>query len=242
MGEIDVSGRDIANLSLSLQPGLTVSGRVVFEHATLQPPSDLSRVRVNLLTTDLNPTPSSSGSPSALAGADGTFTLIGAMPGRYRLAASAPSAPGPQGGPWVLKSVVAGGRETIDSGLEIAGADVSGVVITFTDRLTELTGSLLDAAGAPTRDLSVILFSTDRTFWTPQSVALFRRARVVKPNPDGNFRFSPWPPGEYYLVAVIDGDQIDLTDRNAMEQVAAVAIRITLTEGERKVQDLKVAR
>jgi len=32
----------------------------------------------------------------------------------------------------------------------------------------------------------------------------------------------------------MDGDQIDLTDRMTMEQIAASAIRITLPEGERK--------
>jgi len=90
----------------------------------------------------------------------------------------------------------------------------------------------------PTREYWVMVFSTDRSHWTPQS----RRTRVIRPNQEGRFRFAQWPPGEYYMVAVTDGDQMDLTDRAAMEQIAAVALKITLAEGEKKVQDLKLAR
>jgi len=41
--------------------------------------------------------------------------------------------------------------------------------------------------------------------------------------------------------AVMTGSD-DLTDRMTMEQIAASAIRIIAAEGERKVQDLKVAK
>jgi protocatechuate 3,4-dioxygenase beta subunit len=235
-GEVEVSGRDIASLALTLQPSLTLSGRLAFERTRLTPP-DAARVRLSLSTIDPNPYLQSF--PNGLANADGTFTLQGVMPGKYRLSATAVSAPGPQGGPWAVKSVLLAGRETIDASIDIGDADVTGAVITFTDLRTSLTGSLTDASGAAPKDLSVLVFSTDRAFWTPQS----RRVRVVTPNPDGKFRLDPWPPGEYYMVAVTDGDQIDLTDRNAMEQIAAAAvIKITLAEGESKVQDLRVAK
>ena len=45
-----------------------------------------------------------------------------------------------------------------------------------------------------------------------------------------------------YAVAVVNGDQIDLTDQATLTQIAGAALRITLAEGEKLVQDLKVAR
>jgi len=236
MAPVDVEGRNITNLGLTLQPGLSISGRVVFEASTLAPPTDASRTRLSL--NQMGPMPFEIGLASGSASANGTFTLTGVMPGHYRLNGSAPPAPGPTSGPWILKSVVANGRDTMDTGFEVPASDVTGVVVTFTDRVTELSGTLFDAAGAPTRDVWVLCFSTDRTFWTTQS----RRVRVLRPSLEGKFRFSQWVPGEYFLVAVTDGDQIDLSDQTGLEQIAAVALRVTLVEGEKKVQDLKLAR
>jgi hypothetical protein len=237
MAQVDVSGQDVTGVTLTLQPPLTISGRLVFESPTQTSQIDPTRVRISVSVLD-SPQISSS-VPSVPANADGTFTLRGAVPGRYRVIASLSSSAGQLPiGPWILKSVISSGRESLDAGLDVPTNDVQGVVVTLTDQVTDLSGTLLDAAGVPTREYWVMVFSTDRSHWTPQS----RRTRVIRPNQEGRFRFAQWPPGEYYMVAVTDGDQMDLTDRAAMEQIAAVALKITLAEGEKKVQDLKLAR
>jgi hypothetical protein len=235
--QVDVNGQDITGLTVTLQPPLTISGRLVFESPTQTSQIDPTRVRISVSMLDSPPI--SSSIPSVPANADGTFTLRGAVPGRYRVTASLSSSAGQLPiGPWILKSVFANGRESLDAGLEVPTNDVQGVAVTLTDQVTDLSGTLLNAAGTPTRDYWVMVFSTDRAHWTPQS----RRTRVIRPSQDGRFRFGQWPPGEYYMVAVTDGDQMDLTDRTALEQIAAVALKITLAEGEKKVQDLKLAR
>jgi len=242
--ELSVSGSDVTGLGLRLQPGLSVSGRVAFE-GTTAPPSDLTKIRVSL-------GPVQNGGTSVLVGdpqmnADGTFTFQGATPGRYRVNASVQ--PGvvavPVGTPsgavfaptWWMKSVVYNGIDTLDSALEITTADVSGIVITFTDRPTELSGRLLDAAGRPAPEYSVVAFSSDRTFWTAGS----RRLRTARPDSDGKFQMLSLPPGEYCLVALTDLDQADLADPTFLEQLAAASIKITLAEGEKKKQDLKLS-
>ena len=136
--DLSVSGSDVTGLGLRLQPGVSVSGRVAFE-GTSPPPPDLTRVRVSL-------GPVRSTGMSVLVGepqmsADGTFTFQDATPGRYRVSASAQLAmAAASGGPtapvWWLKSVVSNGVDTLDSALEISTADVSSIVITFTDRPT----------------------------------------------------------------------------------------------------------
>jgi hypothetical protein len=242
--DLALSGSDVTGLGLRLQPGLTVSGRVAFEGATA-PPSDLTKIRVSL-------GPVQNGGTSVVVGdpqmnADGTFTFQGATPGRYRVNASvqqgvvavpvgAPSGavPAPT---WSMKSVVSNGVDTLDSALEVSTADVSGIVITFTDRPTELSGRLLDAAGRPAPEYSVIAFTSDRTFWTLGS----RRLRTARPDNEGKFQVLGLPPGEYFLVALTDLDQADLADPTFLEQLAAASIKITLAEGEKKKQDLKLS-
>ena len=239
--DLSVSGNDMTGLSLRLQTGLTVSGRVAFE-GTTAPPADLSRIRVSL-------GPSQNGGTSVLVGdpqinADGTFTFQGATPGRYRVNATLPPpAPGgggaqaPQTPTWTLKSVVYNDVDTLDSALEVSTTDLSGIVITFTDRPTELSGTLLDPAGHPTPEYWVVAFTSNRTFWAQTG----RRLRTVRPDADGKFQIAGLPPGEYCLAALTDLEQADLADPSFLEQLAAASIKITLAEGEKKKQDLKLS-
>ena len=138
---------------------------------------------------------------------------------------------------WTLKSVVANGVDTLDSAFEIGTSDVSGVVVTFTDHPSELSGTLLDSTGKPAPMYWVVAFPTDRTLWTPSS----RRVRTVRPDGQGKFRVVGLPPGEYYMVALTDLEQADLSDPSFLEQLAAASYKIMLAEGEKKTQDLKLS-
>ena len=241
--ELSVSGTDLMGLTLRLQPGLNVSGRVAFEGATAPPP-DLTKIRVSL-------GPVQNGGTSVIVGdpqmkADGTFTFDGATPGRYRVSASVPQGASaiPVGAPgivpaqtWWMKSVLYNGVDTLDSALEVSTGDVSGIVITLTDRPTELSGRLLDAAGRPAPEYWVVAFTSDRAFWTLGS----RRVRTARPDSDGKFQVMALPPGEYCLAALTDLDQADLADPSFLDQLAGVSIKITLAEGEKKTQDLKLS-
>jgi hypothetical protein len=46
--------------------------------------------------------------------------------------------------------------------------------------------------------------------------------------------------GEYYVAALSRFDPANLYDAAFLEQVAAQAFKITLAEGEKKVQDLRI--
>jgi hypothetical protein len=48
------------------------------------------------------------------------------------------------------------------------------------------------------------------------------------------------PPGEYLLAVATEIDPGDWGDPAYMEQLAAAAIRISLAEGEKKVQNVRV--
>ena len=86
--EITLAGARPDPLTLVLQPGVSVPGRVVFDGSE-QPPSDLSSFRVVLNSAR----PSEDGMSSSLAqiAADGRFTLEGVTPGVYRVSVLSPS-------------------------------------------------------------------------------------------------------------------------------------------------------
>ena len=70
-------------MSLTLQQGMTVLGKIQFEGASAPPP-DLSRLRINLLPVQ-SPGEVTLGQTQIQPDASGTFSITGVTPGRYRL-------------------------------------------------------------------------------------------------------------------------------------------------------------
>ena len=54
-------------------------------------------------------------------------------------------------------------------------------------------------------------------------------------------KFTSLLSGEYYLAALSDYEMADVYKPEFLEQVAAVATKITIGDGEKKAQDLKIA-
>jgi Carboxypeptidase regulatory-like domain len=233
--DLDINGTDVTGLSLTLQPGMTISGRVVFASPSLAPPADLSEMQVSLRASRQSPG-ISLGVPPAQVDSTGHFAFAGVPPGHYMVVAEAPG--GTSHPTWWLKSATVDNRDTLDSSLDVEpGQNVQGLVLTFSDQTTELSGRLIDQTGKPAPGLSILVFSTDRSFWTPGSR---RVARPVRTASDGTYRTTGLPAGEYYLAAVPDLDPSQVDDPTFLEQVVPAAIRITLTDGEKKVEDLRI--
>ncbi len=115
------------------------------------------------------------------------------------------------------------------------GAD--NAVITFTDRITELTGMIQDAGGQPAPEYHIVLFSRDKTYWAPTS----RRIRTVRPAADGKYVMPHLPPGDYLITAVTDMEPGEQSDPSFLELLSRSAIALTIGEGEKKTQDLRLA-
>ncbi len=256
MADIAVDGTDQSGVSLQLQEGMTISGRVTFDGVGA-PPSDLTRLRVNLVTVGA-PAVDFGNISAASVDASGRFTLQGVPPGRYSLrgtgqgggagggraaaggAAGLGAATTPQGTAvnWQLASAMAGGRDSLDFPLVVGpGTNITDAVVTFADKSTELTGTLQDATGAATSDYAIIVFPSDKQYWQPQS----RRIVSVRPGTDGRFTTRNLPPGSYMIVAVTDVEPGEWFDPGFLEQLAAAAMRVSLLEGEKKTQNLRIA-
>ena len=236
--QVTVSGEDLTNLEMRLEPGVAIAGRLAFESETGQTPPNVTNVRPSLGTWRAGSGPSVSITvPAATVDAEGKFRFASVLPGRYQAGAFLPG-PGAALTPqWVVKSVTANGQDVTEAPLEIRPREEPPeIMVTFTDKVTEVSGTLFDAAGRPNSDLSIIMFSANRQFWTEGS----RRTRPVRPSSDGKFKFAGLPPGEYYIAAVTDYEYTDLVDASFLEQLTSGAFKITLGEGEKKVQDIRM--
>ena len=137
----------------------------------------------------------------------------------------------------MTKSITVANRDIADGNLEIQTNAVEGITIALTDRVSEISGLLLDPAGRPAPEYYVFVFPADRSMWTPLS----RRFRPpVRPGSDGKFTVASLPPGDYLLVALNDIQDEIFLDASFLEQLIPGAIKLTLGEGEKKVQDIRI--
>ena len=227
--EISVDGRNVSNVLIALQPGVPVSGRVAFEGG-VQPPADLTRMRVNLQPVVSPGAPGDvTTSAAGRVEADGRFTITSVVPGRYRLTASVP------GEGWFLGSSAIDGQDSLDFPVEIK-ASVSSAVVTFVDRRAEVTGIVTDDKSQPVSDYTLILFPADARYRTPQS----RRIQSTRPATDGRYTFRNLPPGEYRVAPVLDPEQGSWLDPAFLHELENTSIRYSIGDGEKKEQNLRV--
>ena len=132
--------------------------------------------------------------------------------------------------------MIADGRDLLDTTLDGPAIALSNVVVTLTDKRTEITGALQSASGQPVSDYYVVAFSTERANWRHGS----RRSVSARPATNGRFMIADLPAGEYFLAALTDLDPLEWQTTDFLEQVAPAAVRVRIADGEKKVQDLRI--
>lgn len=225
---LTIVGADLANLTVILTPAATITGTVTFLNTggTQAPDPATVRVAAPLVdAVDIGP------NPTARVERTGTFTLFGLQAGSHLFRT--------QGGPrgWTLKSVTVNGREAIDTPTELrSGQALSGVVFTFTDRLTEVNGTITDDRNTPITDYTVLAFPTDEQFWNAQS----RHIMTTRPDQNGKYQLRGLPAGDYYLVAVDPTEQGEWFEAAYLTAHRTGASRVSLADGDVKAQDFKL--
>jgi hypothetical protein len=229
MADVTVNGEDV-EIPLSLQPALSLAGRIVFEAESGAPPVLPVQLRASLGALIPNGGGGWSIPPAIIDGDQ--FRLEGIVPGRYRALTQVQGVRTPIG-TWWLKSIAAGGRELLDAPLDIQQSR-DDAVVTLSDRASAISGTLT-AAGAPVTELWVVVFPADRTFWFVNS----RRVAAVRPGREGRWAIQNLPPGAY-RVAFADLDQNEWFDRAVLERLLPTATPLTIAGTEKQTFDLVV--
>jgi hypothetical protein len=164
---------------------------------------------------------------------DPGFTINGFLPGEYvlRVVGLAP--------PYAVKSITIGGREYAARPLDASsGQDFDNVVITYTDRLASIGGSVATNADDP--PITVIAFPAERDAWSKYGFSATRFQTGGLSN-SGLYKIPNIPAGRYFVIAVPSEQQSRWQDPAFLAEAAKFASSVTVGWGESKSQDLKVS-
>jgi hypothetical protein len=229
--QIAVDGESIVGLVLSLEPGLTIAGRVQFQDSTLKPP-DVRSIGISTLPVDTQ-TMVNFAPAGVTPAADGRFVITGVMPGRYRLSAAFPGSGRPGG--WQLDSITAAAQDALDNAFILQpNQHILDALVTFTDRLAQVSGTVRTAAVSPA-DQTVVLFAEDQRLWFPQS----RRIQGTRVGSDGAYLFRSVPAGTYLLALTDEVENGEWFDPEVLQRLIPSAVRVTVRGREPIVKDLK---
>jgi hypothetical protein len=229
-----VGRTDVSGVAIALRTGVRVSGHVEFEGSKDKPSGDaLTRISILMDSADGEfRSPGPAVTPGRVQ-ASGQFNTPGFPGGRYLLRVGGVAG-------WSLKSAMYQGRDISDMPIDLDSADIAGVVITFTDQPNEISGTVQGAGGGDP-DASVIAFPTDAAAWTGNGLTP-RRLRLSRAGPTGSYKLTGLPAGTYYLVAVPDEFTSDWQDAKFLASLAAGATQVTLDDGQKKIQDVRLVR
>jgi hypothetical protein len=237
MADITLGGSD-DHVVLRWQASLTVSGHVAFA-GLAHPPNDIT-VRVGI-----RPTPATAGPPipdPVPIDAAGRFTIGGVMPGEYWLAVQVPANPATQLPDWISGSAMIDGHDAFDDAFAVrADLGTPEIPVVLTRETQQIDGGVQDGAGRPVVDCPVVVFSTDRRFWFPQS----RHIAVRRTDAMGGLLFNlaaALPPGEYYVAAEPDLGPGEQFDAALLADAATAARRVTVSSGGSETVRLRLGR
>jgi hypothetical protein len=225
---IAVVDQDQIGLTIVLQAGARLSGRVQFQGTA--PPPAAERFALFVAAVD-NLNASRTNSPTAVSSA-GTFRTVGLPPGRYllRLAGTV--------SPWRLKSVVADGRDVTEVPIELETGGIDDVLVTLTDApFAALTGVVRTARGEPDPSSVVFVFPADRRLWVNLGPTALR-FRTAPGSSTGAYSLGALPDGDYLVAAGPEALADEWLHSSVLETLALRATRVQIAEGERRTLDL----
>jgi protocatechuate 3,4-dioxygenase beta subunit len=228
---VTVVDSDVTNVVVQMSAGSSITGRFVFD--TADPNKRPARDAIELVATGVDPDRTPSRTASAAIHDDWTFMMAGINgPRRLDLLRLPPE--------WMLKQVHVRGIDITDQPIAFGKQDQSlaDVEVALTDRVTTLSGRIVDDNGHPAAGSHVIVFSTDRTRWYPLS----RFLREMPTWEDGIFKITGLPPESYYVAVVARLDEGDEAwqDPAYLDTLTLGSTTITIGEGQRQLLNLRL--
>lgn len=220
-----VADVDVTDLVVNLRRPAQVTGH--FEIRSGQPPpragflwvtgapigSGLVDFVLGNIGTDIRPTP--------------------VQPGTYALTFRSPPN-------LTCSSVMLQGRDVSDEPFVVGNDDID-VTVICGEVVTRLSGTVRNQSGAAESDAAIVVFPSERRFWSGQEIRL-RRFQQAYTDKAGSFTIANLPAGDYF-VAAIPIAQSDLwQDPKTLDVLARSATRTTVASGGSPSLDLKTVR
>lgn len=228
---ITVGASHVDNVALTLRPGTSISGRVVFDGTAAKPTAPaLQKISVSIRPL----VGTSPAQTDATVDAEGRFAFSGFRPGRYVLtSASAPAG-------WSIGSFDVGGIDAAGQAFTIGESPLS-AVLTFTDKTISLGGTVTTAGSdSDLAGSTVVIVPADIEEWMKTGMSPRRMTSAVV-SATGAFTTGVALPGDYMAIAVPPDVAPDV-DRAFLKRFASAATRVTLRPGDSKSVTLTLAR
>jgi protocatechuate 3,4-dioxygenase beta subunit len=229
--QVQVSSEDINGLRLTTAPAASISGVVEFEGDSARR-GVLGGLRVTTQSADPQRSPMfpGFGGERGRVGEDGKFELQGT--GRVFFRAI-------NLGPWMLKRVTLEGEDITDVPLDLTGvANVQGLRVVLTDRLTDVSGVVRDDRKQSLKEFVVVVQPAAEV----STNALQRFLRAARPDQDGKFGLKGIPPAEYIVTAVEALEQGEEWNPEYRARLREAGRRFTVKDGEALTLDLELTQ
>jgi len=233
---ITIGDAPVSDLTLTLSRGFRVGGRLEFDGTLPKPPPDMFE-RFSILLDSIDG--HGSQMPAAFRGSidrNGRISTNEIPPGRYFVLFLAFADDRQRMAGWETKGATLHGRDVSTLPLDLR-EDVTDLVMTITDRPSELSGVVRNAQGQADPGATVLWFTTDKSHWVNHGMSS-RKLRSMRANEDGTFKVRGIPAGEYFLGALPDEETGNWQNPSLLEAISRRAVRVTIADGEKRTQDI----
>jgi hypothetical protein len=108
----------------------------------------------------------------------------------------------------------------------------------FSRKWSELSGVVADERNQPAEQTTIIVFAADESRWSPPS----RYVRPTRTDAEGKYRANRLLAGDYLIATVTALEPGQHEDPEFLRSLVDRAIRVSIDDGETKVQNLSITR
>jgi len=153
--------------------------------------------------------------------------------GRYVLGVS-------QGfGPWQLVSATLGTADIAGRSFEVSSS-ANGVRLTFAEKRTVLSGSVVDKNGQPARNATVFVIDVEHSGKRADGLGVPARVSMNRTDATGRFEREVFP-GTYSVLALEGSAPEDWESPESIDRLARLGKRTSVTIGQHSVIDLRLS-
>jgi hypothetical protein len=223
---VDVNNTDIEGVSLLLETGFNLSGRVAVEGQSANSTANLTNIRLQL---QAEPSIPLLAIPGVNPQADGTFSVEGVTPGSYTLSVAGlpPNT--------YLKSARLGGIDVLNGGLRIDSTPNGPLDIVLGSSPGSLDATVVDDRQVPVPAVTVAIVPAAAA--QEKRFALYRSATS---DSSGKIHLDGVVPGDYQMYAWESVENGAWTDPNFMRAYQNNGVAVRITEGGRAAADVRV--